>query len=99
MTDLPRSSTGEPIYPFSDLRSTGVLWAINRMVFHPMGLALGLHYPDGVDHDTGEPDGWSLLYDGTEVVAFLDPERPEDPEFEAFWRLIDQRRATPEGGS
>lgn len=46
--------------PFADLRSSGLLWLINRVAFHPRGLALALHYTD-TDTDTGEPHGWSLL--------------------------------------
>lgn len=47
--------------PFADLRSTGLLWLLNRVVFHPRGYALALHFADD-----GACVGWSLLGDGTE---------------------------------
>jgi hypothetical protein len=44
---------------------TGLLWAINRIVFHPRGLALAFHFDDG---DTIM--GWSVQGDGSEPFAF-----------------------------
>jgi len=56
-------SAEEPL-PWEQLRNTGMLWLINRVVFHPRGYALAVHIdPDGVH-------GWSMLGDGTEVWAF-----------------------------
>lgn len=40
--------------PFMDLSESGLLWLINRVVFHPRGLALALHEKDGTAH------GWEL---------------------------------------
>ncbi|NTW41829.1 MAG: hypothetical protein HGA44_18440 [Cellulomonadaceae bacterium] len=60
-TGLPR--------PFADLRTTGLLWLINRTVFHPRGYALGLAMTaDGVAL------GWTLLGDGTDPWEFTDSE-------------------------
>lgn len=42
--------------PLAELRTSGLLWLINRIVFHPRGLALALHY----DKDE-TVTGWSLL--------------------------------------
>ncbi len=61
--------------PFSELSDTGLLWLINRTVFHPRGFALALHEQDG------EITGWSLLGDGTEAWSF-----PEDRDQEHFQR-------------
>ncbi len=47
--------------PFEDLSTTGLLWLINRMVFHPRGYALALTVTDG-----GKATGWSLMGDGSE---------------------------------
>lgn len=44
-----------------DLQADGLLWLINRAVFHPRGYALGY------DTDTGQ---FSLLGDGTEPYMF-----------------------------
>jgi hypothetical protein len=56
------------VRPFSELRDSGLLWLINRVVFHPRGWALALSYRDG------EPVGWKLLGDGNELWRFGDPE-------------------------
>lgn len=47
--------------PWTDLRPTGLLWLINRVVFHPRGYALAIHRDDD-----GTCTGWSLLGDGSE---------------------------------
>lgn len=49
------------VRPFAELRDTGLLWLINRTVFHPRGYALGL-----VADGSGQILGWSLLGDGSE---------------------------------
>jgi hypothetical protein len=51
--------------PFEDLRSTGLLWLINRIVFHPRGYALALHRDDD-----GTITGWSMLGDGSDLWRF-----------------------------
>lgn len=45
-----------PARPFAELRDSGLLWLINRVVFHPRGVALALHADE-----TGRVYGWSLL--------------------------------------
>lgn len=50
--------------PWDDLRESGLLWLINRVVFHPRGWALAL-----VQHDFTIV-GWHLLGDGTEVWRY-----------------------------
>jgi hypothetical protein len=71
--------------PFEDLRDSGLLWLINRAVFHPRGYALALHVDDG-----GEVVGWSLQGDGSEPWTFEDG--PE--QLDAFRRA----EATLRGG-
>lgn len=51
--------------PFSDFRDSGLLWLVNRVVFHPRGYALALHF-QGSPPTLGECTGWSLMGDGTE---------------------------------
>ncbi len=58
----PEANRGRP---FDDMRATGLLWLINRVVFHPRGFALAFHVADG------EVTGWSLLGDGAEVWRFV----------------------------
>ena len=60
---------------FIDLSDTGLLWLINRVVFHPRGYALALVCKDG----TREVEGWTIKGDGSEVWYFS-PEI-EDKEF------------------
>lgn len=47
--------------PFEELRDSGVLWLINRMVFHPQGYALALHFDSAY-----QLTGWSIAGNGTE---------------------------------
>lgn len=58
--------------PFSELRDSGLLWLVNRVVFHPRGYALALHF-EGVAPDIGECTGWSLMGDGSEPWSMGDP--------------------------
>jgi hypothetical protein len=48
----------------NELSATGMLWLINRAVFHPRGFALAL------DVDGGQVLGWQLLGDGSETWHF-----------------------------
>lgn len=54
-TAVPPPDADQP-RPWVDLRTSGLLWLINRTAFHPRGLALAVHVGDD-----GEFDGWSLL--------------------------------------
>ena len=82
--------------PFSEMKTRGVLWLLNRVAFHPRGFALCFHYPDGVARErieSGEipPTGWSIIGNGKEVFTFgLDPE--EDDLFDAVEVLLDEAR-------
>lgn len=51
----PGERDAGPGRPFADLCTEGLLWLINRTVFHPQGLALALHIGDD-----GQATGWSL---------------------------------------
>lgn len=53
--------------PWEDLRTSGLLWLINRVVFHPRGFALGL-----ASDSEGAATGWLLLGDGSEPWWFAD---------------------------
>lgn len=74
--------------PFSELRDSGLLWLINRTVFHPRGFALAL-----VGY--GGTAGWRLHGDGTEVWRF---DGDEDALFEAAERTLTATRPAA-GGS
>jgi hypothetical protein len=49
----------EGLQPLSELRGSGLLWLINRVVFHPRGLALALY-----QEEDGEITGWQLIAAG-----------------------------------
>jgi hypothetical protein len=49
------------VIDFAALRGTGLLWLINKVVFHPRGFAFALQL-----EDDGSASGWTLLGDGTE---------------------------------
>lgn len=61
--------------PFSDLRDTGLLWLINRVVLHPRGYALALIYADRENPcaEGGDVLGWMIVGDGTEPWTMGDP--------------------------
>lgn len=68
-----------PVRPIRDLRElqeSGLLWLINRVVFHPRGWALGL-----ATNEAGEVVGWRLQGDGTEPWHFELPDGEEDDLF------------------
>jgi hypothetical protein len=65
-------SEASPVRPLSELSDAGLLWLINRAVFHPRGFALALH-SDG----NGVVTGWQLQGDGSEEWSFP-PERERD---------------------
>lgn len=52
----------KPARPLIQLQEHGLLWLINKAVFHPRGFALVMH----VDRH-GAGIGWSLEGDGTEA--------------------------------
>lgn len=52
--------------PLADLRETGMLWLINKVVFHPRGFALAMVYHEG------QFAYWVLQGDGSEPWRFDD---------------------------
>ena len=56
---------GETGKPFAELQAAGLLWLINRVVFHPQGYALTFHC-----EADGSVTGWSMQGDGTEPWSF-----------------------------
>src|SRR5262245_41266673 len=69
--------SGEPCNPsierqLHELRDTGLLWLLNRVVFHPRGFALALFY-EGTFPDLGACTGWGLVGDGTEPWTMGNP--------------------------
>lgn len=60
-----------PPREFRELAESGLLWWINRCVFHPAGFALALHPADRADL-SGPVVGWSLIGDGSKPWRFDD---------------------------
>ena len=63
----PEDLDGEPevvLHNIEWLRESGLLWLINRQVFHPMGFALALVYVDdqlvGIQIDGDGKDTWNF---------------------------------------
>lgn len=67
--------------PFIELSDEGLLWLINRVVFHPRGFALAIH-----KEDDGSVSGWSMLGDGSETWAFTG--EADDEEFAKVERFL-----------
>jgi hypothetical protein len=74
---------GDETRSFGELRSSGLLWLINRVVFHPRGFALALTMHGD------EATGWKLLGDGSEVWRF---DGDEDDLFEQANRTLNDHR-------
>lgn len=70
---------------------TGMLWLVNRVVFHPRGFALAIH------HDAaGRATGWSLLGDGSEPWTFDGDTIDEDSLFERAEAFLESHREVEE---
>lgn len=84
MTSESRGVGAPPEYrPLLELSESGLLWLINRVVFHPRGVALALHEEDG------EAKGWSLIT-AAEGEPFSFPESVDN---DGFRRAEDTLRA------
>lgn len=83
--------TDDEARPFRELmEDTGLLWLINRMVFHPRGFALALVF---ADEDRQNPVGWQLVGDGTQVWTYDPAEAVTEAErFAAATRTFDEPR-------
>lgn len=84
-------------FEIADLSTTGLLWLINRVVFHPRGFALSL-----VVEEDGTASRWQLLGDGREIWWF-DPKSEDGAEghFAAalhFLSMGDATATNPEDG-
>lgn len=73
-------SAAEPMTPF-DFSDDGVLWAINRTLFHPRGYAIG--------YDSASRE-WFLLGDGSEPWRYADT-LDEEKSYRAFKALLARR--------
>lgn len=71
-----------PLLAISEFRPSGILWAINRTIFHPRGYALALTRSDNDNPDNGDFDRFTILGDGSEVWAF--DHEADDEGFAAF---------------
>lgn len=80
-----------PVRPFRDLMEpTGLLWLINRTVFHPRGFALALVF---ADDDRQQPVGWQLVGNGTQVWTYDPAETANEADrFQAVTTLFDRLR-------
>lgn len=101
MDEKPSEPPSRPVYPMTDFRGRGVLWMLNRVVFHPRGFAIGLHWADDVtveqiEANEVEPIGFSIQGDGKEVWAFgQEPDWSEDAPFAVFEAMLDEARQAP----
>lgn len=70
-------------FSFDQLRETGVLFMVNRVLLHPRGYALALEYGEGEK----EPRGWNIVGNGKEIWSFYHNE--EQVHFDAFEHLLE----------
>lgn len=73
------------VFGFEQLSPLGVLWIINRVIFHPRGYALAIVFDD----DKKEPIGWRIQGRGGGVWSF---DIDENEKFDAFEALLAQAK-------
>lgn len=91
MADHDYEQTDKKPRSLDEFRTSGLLWLVNRTVFHPRGYALSIHYDsDPRTNPDAQATGWSLLGDGTEPwrYAFPDDDPPEDEIFAKIKELM-----------
>ena len=87
MAETTPAEDERPLRLIGDLKDSGLLWLINRVVFHPRGLALALVSDDIVGWS------WKLLGDGTEVWTM--PAEVDDEMFLAAQATLAEALAQP----
>lgn len=88
---MSRELEPRPLRPFSDLRDTGMLWLINRVVFHPRGFALAIQRDDN-----GDAVGWAMQGMGDEVWTFTEGDDEESfAKVEVFLAELRDTKAGP----
>lgn len=99
MTDVPEGSSSAPgdpnheIFDMQAFRDNGLLWALNRYVLHPRGLAMWLHYvPVGGRIEDQEVNGWGILPADDGIWSFsTDTDLAGRTKFDAFLDYIKDR--------
>lgn len=92
-----KSEPGNPDHELFDLeafRANGLLWALNRMVLHPRGLALALFYPegDGVCGVDRMPTGWTIVRAEDGIWGYGEElDKAGQEKFEAFLAYVAAR--------
>ncbi len=77
--------------PFEHLKESGLVWLINRAVFHPRGFSFAVH----MDRE-GKCMGWSVDGDGTEPWSYdRTLAKAEEERFRAVEAFFDNLRPKP----
>lgn len=78
------------LFDWEAFRVNGLLWALNRYVLHPRGLAAGWFYE--VDATSHEPSGWMILRSDDGLWNFSeDLDHEGKASFDAFLAYIAER--------
>lgn len=78
-TQLTDADT-DVLHHFEEMRTLGILYLINKAVFHPRGFALSFSYDE-----EGNLLGWQMLGDGTDSwMMSKDQEEELFPAVESF---------------
>ena len=77
---------------FNELQRSGLLWLINRVCFHPRGMALALH-----TDDDGNAHGWSLNPSPDGAVWSFPADTDADGYARAEATIAAAREETPRG--
>ncbi len=70
----------------TDFRNAGLVWAINKSLFHPYGFSMEVKFND----KTGEIVGWDITGDGSK--PFFYSQEIEKAGFAKFSKFIEEQR-------
>lgn len=102
MSTVPKGSQSAPgdpdheIFDMQALRDNGLVWAINRYVLHPRGLAMWMHaVPAGVPEDEQHAAGWGIARADDGIWSFdADIDILGRDKFDAFVAYVHDRAIT-----
>jgi hypothetical protein len=83
------------LFAWTDLRANGLVWALNRYILHPRGLALASFTEDVPDDEDHAPKvGWQILRADDGVWSFdTETDLLGRARFDAFMAYVAEREA------
>lgn len=94
-----QSGPGDPDHEIFDMQAlldNGLVWAMNRFVFHPRGMAMWMHaVPAGVPAEEQTAAGWGIARADDGIWSFdAETDLAGRDKFDAFMAYIRDRAIT-----